>query len=247
MPRLKPEDTDFDLDELEEAEYTEGSYTSYDGKVPPNGTIVGGNVKKMWWTRTQNDDPMIKMLFQADDSTHDGEYEDLPVWENMALTAGAKFKWAPFLDFFGLTLKEVKTKTFVADEDDPQMGAPILKVGTWEVDGEESFARIVVKRERYDGNWQAHVGEWLPYDPSDDVESEEEPEEPEEERPTRGRRGRGGGSSEEAGKAPARTGGRATPRGARTARSAPSRGKSAPASRGRRGSRAQGDDQEPPF
>jgi hypothetical protein len=233
MPRLKPEDTDFDLEELEEAEYSKGTYTSYDGEVPPNGTIIGGKVKKMWWTRTQNDEPMLKLLFEADDS--DEEYEGLPVWEYMALTVPAKFKWQPFIDHFGITLREVKTKVDVEDDDDPRMGAPIIKIGTWEVDSDDSFARVVIKRERYNGQWQARIGEWLPYDAD---EPDDEPEDEPEERPARGRR------------TPARTEAKPPARGARPARSVPSRGKPArPApARGKRGSRgAPVGDEEPPF
>jgi hypothetical protein len=242
VPRLKPEDTDFDLDELEEAEYSEGQFTSYDGEIPPNGTIVPGNIKKVWWTRTQNDDPMLKVLFEADETAD--EYEGLPVWENMALTAGAKFKWAPFLNFFGITLREVKTKTFVENDDDANMGAPVTKIGTWEPDSDDSYCRIVISRERYQGEWQPHVKEWLPYD-SDGEPEEDEPEDEieEPEPPARGR-----GRTARA-KAPAASASKARPpaRGARRASSATAARKPAPAARGRRGSRTADAEDEVPF
>jgi hypothetical protein len=132
-------------------------------------------VKKMWWTYTSNDDPMLKVLVEAGENPESlEEYDGLPMWENMALTASAKFKWAPFLEWAGLTIRDVKTKTIVEDQDDPNMGAPITKIADFEPGSDESWLRVVVARERYNGNWSAHVKEWLPYDEAGADEEDEE-------------------------------------------------------------------------
>src|ERR1700691_4350988 len=141
MPKLKVDDKELNVKELEAAEFKEGeSYTSYDGDIPPKDTVLRSYVKKMWWTYTGNDDPMLKVLVESGENEGDDEqYDGLPMWENMALTAGAKFKWAPFLEWAGLTIRDVKTKTIVEDEDDPNMGAPITKIGDFEPGSEESW------------------------------------------------------------------------------------------------------------
>lgn len=175
MPKLKDELMDkMDVEELEDAEYSEGDFESYNGEIPPTGTELLARVTKMWYTSTQNDDPMLKVLVVAEDNEGTAEeYDGLPCWENYPLTAGAKFKWQPFFDQFGLTIREVKSKTMVDAEDD-NIGAPIQKIGTFVPGSDDAVCGIVTKKERYDGKWQAHVQDWL--DP-DDIEAEEEPEE----------------------------------------------------------------------
>lgn len=275
MPRLRKEDVEgTDVEELEEAEYTEGNYVKYDGEIPPNDTILTGYVKAMWWTRTQEkpdgtgDDPMLKVLFVAEENEGDlDEYNGMPAWENMALTKSSKFKWAPFLDHFGITIREILTdrKVTVAAEDDGDRGAPIESIGSVKfVPGsDESWCRILVSRERYNERWQAHVAGWLDYEESEDTEEEpEEPEEPEEEEAeeeeaepepepapaTRGRRttapaaSKGPRTAAKPTKTPAATSTRPAPRRSATARSEPA--KTAPARRGRRSPAA---DAEPPF
>lgn len=205
MPRLKVEDDELDIEALEEAEYTEGDYESYSGERPPKGTILAGFVKKMWWTYTTNDDPMFKILFVADGNEGDEEeYEGCPIWENAALIPTAKFKWAPFMETFGITLKDVKTKLYVGPEDDPGKGAPIEKIGTWKPGSDDSYCRVLVDQERYNNEWQARIGKWLDYEPGEEEEEPEEPEPPA--RPTKGRgtsgRAKAGSTTQKA--APAR-------------------------------------------
>ena len=178
MPKLKGDDVaDLDIKALDDAEWSEGDFESYDGDIPKDGTILTAYVKKMWWTRTQNDDPMLKVLVVAAENEGDEEeFDGLPMWENMALIPSVKFRWKPFIDRFGITLKEIRNNTYVADTDD-QFGAPIEKIGDFEP-GEESetaWCQVVVKRSRYDGQWRAGVKKWL-YLEEDEEAEEEEPE-----------------------------------------------------------------------
>lgn len=182
MPKLKGDDVaDLDIKALDDAEWSEGDFESYDGDIPKDGTILTAYVKKMWWTRTQNDDPMLKVLVVAAENEGDEEeFDGLPMWENMALIPSVKFRWKPFIDRFGITLKDIRNNTYVADTDD-SMGAPIERIGSFEP-GEESEAawcRVLVKRSRYDGEWRAGVKRWLEME--DEEAEEEEPEDEEEE------------------------------------------------------------------
>lgn len=243
MPKLKVSNDELDERELEEAEWQEGGdFETYDGEQPPKGTILGGYVKSLWWTYTKNDDPMLKILWVAAENVGDlEEYNGLPLWENAALTAAAKFKWAPFLNLFGVSIGDVKKKT-VIEADDDQFGAPIVSIAGWEP-GEESEAawcRVLTGREKYQGEWQTRIGRWLKWeepeaaDADEPDEPDDEPDEPED-KPARGGRRRTATADEEPTKPRATRG---------SGRSAPaSRAKAAP-TRGRRSSK--GDD-EPPF
>jgi hypothetical protein len=192
MPRLRIDD-ELDADDLDGAEYSTGSYQKYEGEQPPVDTYLRGYIKNIWWTYTASEDPMLKVLFVADGNTGDDEdYNGLPVWENMALTKGAKFKWGPFFEHFGLTIRLLKAKTIIAEEDDEKMGSPVTKIGTLLTPGEDSDnarCAIITTREKYDGKWQTHVGEWLDdeepeeEEAAEDEEQEEEEEEEEEEEP----------------------------------------------------------------
>jgi hypothetical protein len=269
MVKLRKEDTaDLDIDELDALEYSTETFDSYDGEVPPKDIELSGYVKKMWWTRTQNNDPMLKILWVADENTDDyEEFNGCPFWLNYALIGGAKFRWAPFMENYGFTLRQVKNNTEVEDKDD-QNGAPIVKVGSFRPgqENDEAWSRVVTDRERYNGEWKPAIKEWLPFDddedePVDDVEEDEpedEEEEPEPEPEPARTRGRQPARA-------ARTATEKTPaRGARTAtrsaskepeKPAPARGtrgartaattKSAAPARGR--GRARGSSDDPPF
>jgi hypothetical protein len=268
VPKLRKEDVaDIDVDELEEAEYSEGNFVSYSGEIPPEDTVLAGVVKSMWWTRTNpkpggnpNGDAMVKVLWVAEENDGDlEEYNGLPAWENMALTAPSKFKWGPFFDHFGISIRDVRAdnksgkNNVVVSDTDEQMGSPIEKIGPFVPGSDEAYCRIVVAREKYDGRWQAHVKAWLDWEEGDDddddevdeVEPEdeeeedtEEEEEPEEVPPPRGRR-----TAAKASNAPAATSTRPAARKPATARSGAAK---APApKRGRRG--AAGSSDEPPF
>ena len=255
MPKLKLGDDDLDIDALEDAEYQEDEYEEYTGKQPPAGTVLAGHIKKMWWTYTNNGDGMLVALFVADGNTGDEKkFNGLPVWDRLALTTAAKFRWKPFLDATGIALREIKAKMVVAEDDD-NIGAPISKIGRWEP-GEDALARIITKRDRYEGEVSTKVKTWLAYAEAEDEDEEEgyedeedelEEEEDEDEDDVQGRRTGRVAHPTRAAKPPAKP----APARQRTARSATARGKAAPAARkrspvGRRGSKT-GYDDDPPF
>src|SRR5579872_7355990 len=248
MPKLKVDDADLNVDELEEAEYTES--TRYHGEIPPKGTILTGRITKMWWTYTQSEteDPMLVVLFVAEDNTgKNAKFNGLPIWERLPLTVKAKFKWAPFFEVIGITIRDVKTKTVVEAEDDPRFGAPITKIATFEPGEDVSWVRVVTGTHRYEGALQVDADVWMEYeDPEESDAEDEETEEPEdveveeepepEEPAARGRTGR-----RTAAATPAKPAAKTPARGGRTA--TPAKPAAAPA-RGRRQSAAKGSDED---
>jgi hypothetical protein len=270
MPKLRPADVaDLDVDELEAAEYSEGNFVSYSGEIAPADTILRAYVKNIWWTKSSSNNSMLKVLLIADENEGDLEqYNGMPLWENMVLTAPAKFKWAPFFEHFGISIRDVKvnkagkSNVTLAAEDDSQ-GAPVTKIGSFVPgeDSDEAWCRVLTTRESYEGKWQAHVGVWLDYDedegdeepdeepddteeePEEEDETEEEPEEePEDATPVRGRRTAAKASRTAPASSP-----RTTARKPAPSRSAPAKkAAAAPAKRGR-GRAAAGSSDEPPF
>jgi hypothetical protein len=205
---MKVDISDRDLNELEEAEYEEGGqYESYDGEQPPVGTELLGYIKKIWWTYSGNDDDMLKILFIADGNEgEEEEFNGCPIWENYSLIPTMKFKWAPFLDALGLSIRDVIKKTFVEEEEDGKNGQPITKIGTWVPGSDESYCRVITTRHKFNDGWQTDVDIWMPYE---DEGEEPEPEpEPEPARPT-ARSSRSKSSADGAGK-PSRSGRRAS-------------------------------------
>jgi hypothetical protein len=195
MPLMKLNDDDFDPEELDVDYETGKSYTKYDGEIARTGTILSARVAKGWWTESADGDPMLKIVVEAEQNEGDDEeYDGMPAWENLVFKPSAAFKYGPFLEFFGITLKDIKKKMMVEKDDDPKNGTPIISIGGWKFGSDDALCRYVVSRERYKGKWQAHVQEWLPWD-----EADEEPEE-EEEAPRRRKP-----AAEDNGRRPART------------------------------------------
>jgi hypothetical protein len=165
MARLKLDDNDLDLDELD-VEVEESNFQPYDGEIPPSGKVFECRITKMWLSYSADDTAMLVALAVVED---EGPYEGLPIFEYMVLKASAAFKYQPFLHAFGLTLRDVKTKMDVADEDD-KIGAPITAIAKWEVGSDDALCRVVTKREKYQGEWQAKIGSILPAGEDDEDE-----------------------------------------------------------------------------
>jgi hypothetical protein len=190
MPKLRREEVaDLDVKTLDEQEYTEGDFDVYEGEIPPANTELTGYVKNLWWCRTAEKDdgtgldPMIKVLWVAADNEGDNEeFNGLGIWENLVLVPGAKFRWAPFLNTHGITLKEIKSSTYVGEEDDERVGgAPIEKIGNFEPGEEhdEAWSRVITKRRFYNEEWRAEAKSWLPWADGEAPDDGEEPADPE--------------------------------------------------------------------
>jgi len=275
MARLKTEDVaSLDVKELEEQEYSTETYDSYAGEVPPVGTELFAYVKRMWWTRTatkadgSGNDPMLKILTVAGDNDGElAEFNGCTFWLNAPLIAGAKFRWDPFLNNFGISLRAIKARKFEVEDKPDQNGAPIVSIDGFRPgeESDEAWCRIITDQEPYNGIMQARVGTWLPYDVEDEEPSDngdeyeddddsyeedepDEPDEPEPEPPARTRRTASKATGARSGPRATATARKPAAAGSapRTARSTGTRGKAAAAApAGRRGRRPKGD--EPPF
>lgn len=181
MPRVKLDDEDFDIDELEEAEYDpDKQYTPYQGAIPPKDTLLGGRVKNMWYTWTQNGDPMFKVIFEVEQP---GEYDGLGVWDNVTMNSKSKWRWKPFIDALGIKLIDIKNRMDLEEEENEKLGRKVNRIGKF-VPGEDSeMAMILSGRDTRDAkNPKATVAKWMEYDEDafdEDIEDDEEDDEEE--------------------------------------------------------------------
>jgi hypothetical protein len=252
MAKLRPEDVaDIDVKALEAAEYSTEEFDKYYGETPPVGTELNAYVKRMWWTRSApkagggGNDPMLKILTVAAENEGDlAEYNDCPFWLNVTLTENAKFRWGPFFDNFGLSIRAIKARKLDIEDAEDQNGNLINSIDGFKPGEEEddAWCRIITDQEPYNGVMQPRVKEWLPWDVeaeySDNGDGEDGDEEADDEyededeleaeaeteaEPEPPARGRGAARSASRSAAPAR--------GSRPARPAP---EAAPARRGGR-------------
>jgi hypothetical protein len=185
MPKVKVPTSEFNIAELEEADYNESDdFESYDGELPPSDTVLTGYIKSMWWTMTGSNKRMFKILFVAADNEEDeAEFDGLPIWDNPFFSPDGKFRWKPFIDNFGVTLKDIQTKLYLEPEenDHPRFGSVVERVGTLVPGGDTAWARVLTKIGfDQEGNRRVEIKKWLPLEDEDEIVDEEEPEDEEE-------------------------------------------------------------------
>jgi hypothetical protein len=182
VPKLKASEFTFDEDELENAEYSddEGFVSTYEGEDPPAGIILCGYARKMWLSESSSGADMLVVAFDADEN--DGDYEEYNGWSTLdyeTLQANTKFKWKPFIDALGLTLKDIKNKMYTEDTAE-KLGDVVEKIGTWKPGAENdgAWARVLTKREEYpknSGEFQTKIAKWLPWEDADEAAPEPQP------------------------------------------------------------------------
>jgi hypothetical protein len=166
---------DVDWKGLNEAEYSDGDFADYTGEDPPKGTMLSGEVKKVWLAESANGNMMFKVVFEASGNVGaEKEYNGWGCWDNIVFTVpAAKFHWQPFFDALGITLKDVKLKTIVGEED--STGTVVDSIGGVEFPAPIQVQTTVEKKGEYKG--EARIGKWLP---ADDAELEDDEEDDEE-------------------------------------------------------------------
>jgi len=253
MTRLKEADVaGLDVRELEAVEYSTEQFDYYEGDVPPVDTILRGYVKRMWWTRSANNDAMLKILWIAAENEGDlKQYDGLPVWLNAALIASAKFRWDPFLQWAQISLAAIKARKVDVDKAD-QNGAPIKSIDGFHPgeDHDEAWGMILIGHEPYQGETKAIAKDWLEWEDELDDSGESDEDEYEDEDETGDEEGdeyedeeEGEAEDEQPAEPPARgrRGSRSAPataqtRGARTAGKAPAATATRSGARSARGS-----------
>jgi hypothetical protein len=200
---MKLKDEDFNVKELD-VEPTETKFKRYTGEVPKTGTILIARVTRMWWTQSGDGTSQIFLMAFAEQNTGKlKEFNGLPIREYLTFKPTAAFRYIPALETLGFTLRDIKSKMIVEEEPD-NIGDVITKIGDFVVGSDDALVRLVIKRERYEDEWNAKIDidGWLPLEDEDededddeddedlDDEDEDEDEDEEDEPPARPARGR---------------------------------------------------------
>ena len=175
MAKLKISAEDFDLEGLDQAEEGEG-FEDYDGPIPPNKTILRGRIVQMWASKSEAGNLRFPYLWIAQGNEGDLErYNGLPVFDGVTWVASAATWYKPFLAAFGIKLKDIFNKTDV-EEEEGRFGNKINKIGKWRPDREntDGDCRMIIKRDRFEGEVRAKCGKFLPLDAADEAADEED-------------------------------------------------------------------------
>lgn len=165
MPRMVWGDEDV-FDELPD-EWDDDGFEPYDGDPPPANIVLRGIIKNIWTAEFSSGNEGLKVLFEAADNAGDrAEYDGWSSWENIAFTPGSAFRYGPLFELLGVTLRDVKTKTVVSEEDN--VGQPVMKIGTFKMPKDGLPCKVTTKVEK-DGD--VRVGKFF----ADDGEDERRP------------------------------------------------------------------------
>ena len=185
---------EFDADDLDTDDWTEGGFEEYEGDDPPKGVKLLGRVTKIWKTESGNGDVMFKSIFVAEGNTGKlAQYNGWTGWDNITFVRTAAFRYQPFLMAFDLTVKDIKNKMDFEEESE-RMGQRINEIAGWEPGGKDSWCYIVTKREKFGDEMTTKIKTYEPGEPPEPEEEEERPrrrsrarDDEEEERPARRR------------------------------------------------------------
>jgi hypothetical protein len=151
MPKLRWSDVDWDdlPDEWEESEFE-----PYDGDQPPSGTLLNGEIDRMWYKTFSSGNVGFVVSFKAKGNRGDKEeYDGWSCLDNIVLQSNTAFRYGPLLEVLGITLDDVRRRT-VTEEDEDQIGLPIVKIGTTKL---PVACSIITKIEKYEGERRAKV------------------------------------------------------------------------------------------
>jgi hypothetical protein len=81
-----------------------------------------------FWIYSDDDDPAIELHLLENDGRE--------LWDVIVLIPSMKYRWEPFLDAIGITLKDVKNETYV------NPGYRIQRIGSWKPNSDEYIINI---------------------------------------------------------------------------------------------------------
>lgn len=135
MPKVKWGISNDEPEELEQ-------YDVYDGPELRSG-VYQGNVLRLTVVKNRNDDDMLKVMFQVDETGDKAKYNGAVLWSNQNVTDQSKPYLLQFLKALGLTWSDFTNRTVL--EDGKERPTKVLKIGRVKFnDGNEVPCRVNV-------------------------------------------------------------------------------------------------------
>lgn len=153
MPRMKWAE---DFDDLPE-DWDDDGFEPYDGPEPPGNKVLNGEVKRMWTKEFSSGNEGLVVLFEAGGNTGDREkYNGWSTFERIPLIPSMNWKYGPLLEALGITLRDVKAKTQIEDDED-NVGFPIKRIGNLKF---PKAVSVITKREQNGDVSEARAGKF---------------------------------------------------------------------------------------
>jgi hypothetical protein len=146
------------INEAEERDYQD--FEPYDGPLPPRGTILACDVKRITAEQFKSGNYGVTVLAEVNETGSKAKYNGLAYWERIVDMEGSEFKIKQFLKAVGS--KNPGTDWHkTAMEPDDQGRKLVVKFGNIRVEGMR--VSVVSKNGRdQDGNARAEVARFVP-------------------------------------------------------------------------------------
>lgn len=110
----------------------EGILSSYTGADPKANVLMTGVLDKMYLSRDNSGNPMLKVLYKVTE----GEYDGYVAWDNISLTDAAAFKWQSLCEnILDISWIDLKTRLFLVPGDESNAGQRVESIGDAVLDG----------------------------------------------------------------------------------------------------------------
>jgi hypothetical protein len=123
----------------------------YKGDDLPSRQLFPGYVARVFLTRTEKKDPMLKVLYKC---THP-EFNGFPVWDNLTLTPEAAFTWVPFVEeVLGMTIAEFSKSIYPDLTRETKSGHPVTQIGKWKLEEDliPCLFAVMYRKDKETGN-----------------------------------------------------------------------------------------------
>lgn len=149
-----------------------GTFTAYDGEIPPNGTILKGKIKRLVLKLNKNNDPMLNCVFEATGNAggKNAKYDGISAWWNGNVTAQGAGYINQFLAALGAAKgfsRDEMVRWFwknglrLEDTKPTKEGTVVLAIGKLKIDPDGMPIIISSKKGTYKGEASMDVGSWL--------------------------------------------------------------------------------------
>lgn len=127
---------------------------NYIGELPPARMALPGQIRRVYLSQTQNNDPVLKVLYEVTE----GKFLGFSAWDNVTLNNKAAFKWKPLVAAMGIDINDLINSTRVDPNEESDAGLRVVGIGTLDLSGDKGVPVLFgVTYKNYEGTQQTHV------------------------------------------------------------------------------------------
>lgn len=127
---------------------------NYIGELPPARMALVGQIRRIYLSQTQHNDPVLKVLYEATE----GKYSGFSAWDNVVLNNKAAFKWKPLVVALGIEIEDLINSTRVDANDESDAGIRVVGIGALNLSGSNTVPVLFgVTYRNYEGTQQVGI------------------------------------------------------------------------------------------